>query len=252
MSAIPTYQAATVGFAGSAGQANQFLAPHNATFVYSGAVLTDSRTTGSAVYTNTDGQYISQQFVTTSTQTEISQVWLQVSAVNGSAVTNNIDPLVVSIYADFGGFPTGSALATSSLTETVIYGSSFWVVFLIPLSGMTPSSTYHIITSPAGVSGTHYYVWQRNNQTSGALTSTDNADWNIETYGLMYQVYDQTAFGTVQYIVEDNNSRWTQFGYSAQGLVTSITEYTIDQTGSGNLYSSRTLSHTDELITGIN
>lgn len=251
MSAIPTYQSAVAGLAGSAGQSNQFLAPHTSTFIYSGVNLTDSRTTGSGVYTNTDGQYLSQQFVTTSTQTAISQVWLQVSAVNGSAVTNNIDPLTVSIYADFGGFPIGSALASASLTETVIFGSGFWVVFLIPISGLTPSTTYHIITSPAGVAGTSYYVWQHNNQTAGALTSTDGADWNIQTYGLMYKVYDQAASGTIQYVMEDGGARWTQFGYSPQGLITSITEYTIDQTGSGNLYSTRTLSHTDELITGI-
>lgn len=251
MSNVPTYQAAAVGYPGNAGHSNQFLFPHSGSAIYTGSNQTDKQTTGSGLYIPTYDQYISQQFSTTSTQTTLSQVWLQVSAINGSAVTNNIDPLYVSIYADYGGFPTGSALATSGLSETVIFGSGFWSVFLIPLSGLTPSSNYHIITSPAGSSTSGYYVLQENNLTGGALTSPDNADWTIQTYGVMFQVYDNTAAGLLQYLVEDNGARWTQFTYTGS-LISSVTEYTIDQTGSGNFSSTRNLSYVDKLVTGIN
>ncbi|MFV1035511.1 hypothetical protein QML28_30385, partial [Klebsiella pneumoniae] len=78
MSSIPVFQAATVGYPGWAGHVNQFLTPHNATLVYSGSVITTSQTSGSGTFLNTDGQFISQQFVTGNTQTAISQVQIQV------------------------------------------------------------------------------------------------------------------------------------------------------------------------------
>lgn len=250
MSTIPTYLSATVGQPGIAGQVNQFLGAHNATLVYSGAALTSSQTTGSAVYAGTQSQYLSQSFTTGSSQTTISQVWLQVSVVGGSPITATTGPLQLSVYADSGGFPTGNALATTSFGETFIYSSGFWTVFLLPLTGLTPSTSYHLVTNPVG-NATSYYVWQQSNQTGGVATSPDNVVWTSQPYGLMYQVYDQTSTGLITYVVEDSGARWASYTYNAQNLPATATEYTVDQTGNSYLYSTRALTYTSGLITGV-
>lgn len=252
MTDIPTYKVAVVGQPGNAGMVNQFLGAHDAALIYSSSVLQSSQTTGSAVYTTTAGQYVSQSFTTTSSQTQVGQIWLQVSVVNGSAISDNVGPLMVSIYADFAGRPTGSPLATTSLSETIIYASSFWVVFPIAASGLSPGTTYHIVTSPIGDS-THYYVWQRSNQTSGASTTSDFLTWTDQAYGLMYQVYDQTANsdGLLNYIILDGGSRWVKYTYNTDRLISTVTEYVIDQTGTGNFTTTHTLSYTNARLTGI-
>lgn len=253
MSFTPVFQAATVGYEGNAGQVNQFLTPHTSTFLYSGSGLQSQSAAGSGIYLNTDGQYISQQFTMGATKTAISQVWIQVSTIGGSAIHDNIDPLVVSIYADSGGFPTGSALATSFLTETAIYASGFWVVFLIPVAGLAAATPYHIVTSPAGVAGVNYYVWQKSVTPGGALTSPDGADWTLQPFGLMYQVYDRAASGLLSYVVSDNGLRQTTYGYpGGSSLISSITEYTVDQTGSSSVSYTRSLTYDGVLLTGVN
>lgn len=252
MSNIPTYKAAVVGQRGNAGLINQFLAAHNSTFIYNSATLLDNETTGIAAYLSTNGQYISQSFMTGVAQTTIGEVWLQVSTVHGSAITDNISPLVLSLYADSGGQPTGSALATTSLTETVIYGSSFWVVFPLTKMGLTPTTTYHLVTSPVGNS-TSYYVWQKNNQVGGASTSPDAIVWTSQTFGMMFQVYDQTAVegATLRAIISDDGARVIQYTYNTVGLIATVTEYTINQLGTGSLNDTRTYTYANGLLTGI-
>lgn len=242
-----------VGGPGNAGGVNQLLVPHNAAFVYNGAVLTSDESVGSSVYTTTQGQYLSQQFQTTTSQTTISQVWLQVSTVNGSAVTDSISPLTVGIYADAGGEPIGSALASTSLSETAVYASGFWVVVPLAVAGLSSSTSYHIVVGPAGDS-TSYYVWQNSNQVGGASISTDFVIWDDQSFGFMYRVYDQTFLGgsLVQYVIEDGGARWTQYGYDGDNAITSITEYTVDQTGSGSLNGTSTLTYTNGFLTGVN
>jgi hypothetical protein len=250
---VPTYKASVVGGPGNAGGVNQFLVPHNAAFIYDGVVLTSSQSTGDGNYTTTQDQYLSQQFQTAATQTAISQVWLQISTVGGSAITNNITPLVVGIYADSGGEPTGSALVSASLSETAVYASGFWVVVPLPVTGLLSSTTYHLVVSPAGDSSS-YYVWQNNNQVGGGSTSPDFVLWTDQSFGFMYRVYDQTFAGgsLVTYVIEDGGDRWTQYGYDATDEITSITEYTVDQTGSGSLNGTRTLTYTNGFLTGVN
>ena len=251
MTGIPTYKAAVVGGPGNAGTTNQFLMPHDTSIVYDSATLQASATTGSGVYTSTESQYLSQQFLTTSAQTTISQVWLQISAVNGSAITNNIDPLTVGIYADSGGEPIGSPLGSASLVETAVYLSGFWVIVPLTVSGLTASTPYHIVVGPAG-DATSYYVWQRNNLVAGAATSPDLIAWTDQAYGFMYQVYDASATGGSEwaFLVEDGGARWSQYTYTSS-LVTGTTEYTVDQTGSGSTEYIATLTYSGNLLTGI-
>lgn len=252
MSNVPTYKAAVVGQPGNAGMVNQFLAAHNSTFVYNSAILRANETTGISTYLSTESQYISQSFMTGSTQTAIGEVWLQVSTVNGSAITDNIDPLTLSLYADSGGEPTGAALAMATLTETVIYDSPFWVIFPLTATGLTVSTTYHLVTSPAGTA-TSYYVWQENDQPSGASTSPDAIVWTDQAFGMMYQVYDQTAAegATLRDIVMDSGARVIQYTYNSEGLVQTVTEHTINQVGTGSLNNTRTYTYTNGLLTGI-
>lgn len=253
MTGIPVHLAAVVGGGGNAGLVNQFLVPHDTSIIYSSSVLQSSQSTGTGRYTTTENQYLSQQFTTGASQTTISEVWLQISAVNGSAITNNITPLVVSIYADSAGEPIGSPLGTSSLVETAVYASGFWVAVPLPVAGLTASTPYHIVVSPAG-NATSYYVWQNNNQPGGGSISPDFIVWTDQTFGFMYRVYDSTATSgsSIQYIVEDNGTKWTQYTYNAQSLISTITEYTIDQTGTGSFSSTRTLTYTNGLLTGVN
>lgn len=251
MTVIPTYKAAVTGGSGNAGMTNQFLVPHDASIIYDSAAVQESVTTGSGVYTTTENQYLSQQFTTTVNQTSISQVWMQISVINGSAITNNIDPFIISIYADSGGEPSGSPLGSASLVETAVFASGFWVIIPLVITGLTGNTPYHIVTSPAG-NATSYYVWQRSNLLAGASTSPDLIAWTDQTYGFMYQVYDGATVGgsNWQFIVEDGGARWSQLNYTGS-LVTSTVEYTADQTGSGSVEYSATLSYSGNLLTGI-
>jgi hypothetical protein len=248
---IPTWKAAVVSGPGNAGMANQFLVPHNATLIFDGATLQSSSTTGDSNYTTTQGQYLSQQFQTTSTQTTISQVWVQVSVVGGSALTSTIDPLIVSVYADVDGEPGGTPLASASLSETAVYASGFWVVLPMNVTGLTTSTTYHLVTSPAGTSST-YYVWQNSNAASGGSISPDNVAWTDQTFGFMYQVYDaSTAGSTWQYLLEDSGAHWSYYTYSSN-LLSSVTEYTVNQVGTGSATYTRSLTYSGNLLTGVN
>lgn len=253
MTEIPTYKASVVGGPGNAGGVNQFMVPHNATAVFDSATQQAGQSIGNGLYATTQDQYLSQQFLTTASQTTISEVWVQVSVVGGSAITNTIAPLTVGIYADAGGEPTGSALASGSLAETAVYAAPFWVVVPLPVTGLTASTAYHVVVGAAGTSST-YYVWQNSNQTSGASTSPDFVAWTDQSFGFMFRVYDQTATGgsLINYVIEDNGVRWTQYGYDATNEVTTITEYTIDQTGNGSFSTSATLSYTGGFLTGVN
>lgn len=231
---------------------NQFFGAHNSTFVYDSAVLQASQTIGAATYLTTQDQYISQSFMTGASQTAIGEVWLQVSVVGGSAITDNVAPLFVGIYADSGGEPAGSPLAVSFLTETAIYAAPFWVIFPLAVSGLTPSTTYHLVTYPVGTA-TSYYVWQENNQTGGASTTPDFILWTDQPFGMMYQIYDQTAaFGSLlKYVIVDEGSQWIQYTYDGNKLLSTITQYTVNQLGTGSISSTWTLTYSNGQLTGI-
>jgi hypothetical protein len=96
-------------------------------------------------------------------------------------------------------------------------------------------------------------VWQNNNQPSGGSTSPDFIAWTDQAYGFMYRVYDDTTTGgsTWNYLIEDNGLRWSQYSYSS-GNLSSTTDYTVDQTGSGSVSYTRGLTYSGHLLTGIN
>lgn len=251
MVSIPVLQAATTGFRGTAGHVNQFFGAHQSRFMYKGSVTTQ-QATGAASYVSTQNTYLAQLFTVPGGQTTIGSVNVQINAVGGSPTLTLIPPLTVGLFATVGSVPTGSALVSVTLPSTYVYSSPFWVSIPVQLFGVTTGSVYAIVVTAAGTA-THYYAMQQSNQTSGAATSPDGVTWTAQTYGFMYQVLDQSSAGNGQVltIYEDNGARVTQFTYNTNGTVASIVETTLSQSSSAPLTSTRTLSYTNGVLTGV-
>lgn len=250
MTAIPAWQAATAGHTGDAGAVNQFLGTHAAVFSY-GSTLAQQQATGSAKYVGTTNQYLAQQFTTSSTQTQLSAIALQVSTVGGSAVANPIPALQVSLYANAGGVPTGAALASASVSCQYVYGAPFWVPISLSKLTLSPSTTYHLVVAAAG-DASHYYVWQRSNQPSGASTSTNGTTWTAASYGLMYQTFVPSTTGArLQLITEDDGASWLSFAYDSYGQITTVTQYTTAQDPNAPLLVTSTLTYSNGRLTGV-
>lgn len=247
----PTWQAASASFGANAGHVNQFLASHSSTFVYNGNTLRSQQATGTAVYSDTYTQMLSTSFVTTSTQTTIGSVNAQLSTVGGSPTLPLINPITFSIYADQGGLPIGSALVSNTVSNNYVYSSPFWVTIPLPVGGLASLTTYHIVATMVG-NASHYYVWQRSNQGGGAATSVNGGStWVAQTYGLMYQIFDQTNTGLIQYIYEDGGARTIQLGYNSLNMPTQITEFTQAQATSGYLQGTQNINYTNGYVTGV-
>lgn len=246
MSAIPTWLAATVGYGAQAGSVNQILGAHSSAWLYTGTQRA-AQTTGSGTYQSSQSQWLSQSFTTASAQAQVGTVELQISTVGGSPTSATIPPLTIALYADSGGTPTGSALASTSVAEQSVYSSSYWLQVPLP-AAVTPLTAYQLVVSQAGSAG-HYYAWQQSNQTSGASTSPDGVTWTTQAYGLMFQVFDQGTSGLPQYFVDDGGARVTQLSYTA-GLVSSLTESVVAQDGSVATFT-RNLTYTGSNLTGV-
>lgn len=247
MSAIPAWLAATAGHGAQAGQVNQFLGTHNSTWLYSGTQQS-AQTTGAASYQSTQSQWLAQTLTTGSAQTLIGLVGLQVSAFGGSPTSATIPALTVGLYASSSGMPTGSALATASIAEQVVYSSGFWLLVPLPVA-VTPSTVYQLVVSQAGTAG-HYYLWQQSNQTSGASTSPDGVTWTAQTYGLMFQVFDQSVSGAPQFLYDDSGARTVQLSYATSGTLSSVTESVAAQDGSFTV-TSRSLTYSSGYLIGV-
>lgn len=245
----PTWQAATVGSTAGAGHTNQFLSYHNASLLYQGN-LVSSQTTGTGVYDDTLTQWLSQSIVTGVSQTAIGYVQLQLATIGGSPTLPLIAPLTVSLYASASGVPTGSPLATTTVSCATVYNAAVWVTVPLAASTLTPNTTYEVVTQLVGTAG-HYYVWQRSNQVTGSATSPDGTTWSPQTHGLMYRVYNQSATGQLMTIYEDNGDRTVSLTYNSVGGISQVVEYTVGQTATGYLQTNCTLSYTNGLITGV-
>lgn len=247
MSAIPTWLAATAGHGAQAGQVNQFLGVHNSVFLYQGTQKA-AQTTGAAVYQSTQSQWLAQSFTTAAGQTQVGAVWLQIATVGGSPTSAAIPALTVALYAGSNGTPTGSALASTSIAEQVVYSSGFWLQVPLPVT-VTPSSAYQLVVSQAGTSS-HYYVWQQSNQTSGASTSADGVTWTTQAYGLLFQVLDQAVTGTLQALYDDSGARVTQLSYNTSGVLSQVTDSVLAQDGS-IVTTTRSLTYSGASLIGV-
>lgn len=240
----PSWLAAAAAQPAQAGQINQFLGAHASTLLYAG-VVQSAQTTAGTGSTATFGTYIAQMFTTGSSQTKIGYVTCRLTTTSPVPTTT----LQVSIYATSGGVPTGSPLATVTAAPEYVNFAPAFVVLPMPLT-VTPSTVYAIVTAPSGNSGTQDITWGRSNQTSGALTSTNGTTWTAQTYGLEYQVFDQTATGKLTCTWEDSGARWCWFNYASNGQVSQVTEYTAAQ-GGGYLQSNRAFTYTSNQLTSI-
>lgn len=250
MAITQNWTAAVAGQGANAGMINQFLGSHSASFLRSGGTIQSQNNIGNAVYQSTATQWLSQIFAMGASQSTIGGVNIQLSAVGGSPINQTINPLTVQIYADAGGLPTGSPLATVTINETVVYSAPFWLTVPLVLTGLTPNAFYHVAVEMVG-NGTNYYAWQESTPTFGAATSPDGVNWTLASYSLMFQVTDLTGTGQLQYIIEDNGARTLQLSYNSQGLLSQIVEYTVGQTTLGNLQNTRSLTYTNGFLTGV-
>ena len=175
-------------------------------------------------------------------------VGLQVSAFGGSPTSATIPALTVALYASSGGIPTGSALTTATVAEQVVYSSGFWLLVPLPVA-VTPSTVYQLVVSQAGTAS-HYYLWQQSNQTSGASTSADGVSWTAQTYGLMFQVFDQSVSGAPQFLYDDSGARTVQLSYATSGALSSVTESVVAQDGS-IMVTSRSLAYSSGYLIGV-
>jgi hypothetical protein len=242
--ASPSWLGASAGHIGYAGAVNQFLGSHASVFTYAGSAVQASGGNGSGFYDPTDGLYLAQEFTTGPSQTVIGAVLLQISTVGGSPITQTITPLTVSLYA------TGSALATTTLTEEFIYTSPFWVSVPLAVSGLVASTPYQLVVSAAGTA-TAYYVWQRSVTLFGASTAPDGVTWTGQNYGYMFQVFDNSGTtGNPMTLTDDSGARVVSFTYNAAGQPLTITESTQTQDGLG-LTQTRTLTYSGNYVTGI-
>lgn len=249
-----TWLGATSGQPPKAAQINQFLGVHAETNLYA-AVQKSSSTTLTATATTSNGTYIAQSFTTAAGQTAIGYVIISFNSPIASGT--NLGTATLSLYANSAGAPTGSALISTTLTAEYAFdassggggGSTAFVIYPLPITGLTASTTYWLVTAPAGTSGNHYH-WYQTTAGSGASTSTNGTSWTAQTYGLGYQVFDQTASGMLTATWEDSGNRWTAYTYNTSGTIATLGEYTIAQ-NSGYVQGFRTFTYSNGQLTKV-
>lgn len=245
--ATADWSAGVAGQAANAGAVTQLQAAHPSQWVYPGTVQDQQSTAGSGSASLQSG-YVLQTIATTSAQSTIGRVALQIGTVGGSGTSTTIPPLTVSLYAALSGAPTGSALATTLVPEPYVFNNSPWVSIPLYATGLSPSGSYALVLTGPGSSGAHY-TWAKSSQPSGAATSPDGVTWTAQAYGLMYQVYDTSAVWPPSAICEDGGRRITTIAYTS-GLPTAVAEYVQAQDGT-TLVTTRTLSYTSGALTAV-
>ena len=251
MPITPTWQAATSGQTAHAGHINQLLAGHAATILYAGT-QTAAQAAAGATTTTSNGLYIAQSFTTAAGQTAVGYVQLTLTGNNASGA--NLGSITVSLYANSGGAPAGSPIVTTTVTTEYAWGvtggtTTIFVTIPLPAT-VTASTTYWIVTAPAG-NATYNYSWHRSNQTSGASTSANGTAWTAQTYGLQYKVFDQTAAGPIACTWEDAGARWTATTWNSSQQIATYAEYTAGQTAAGYLQSYRTYTYSAGRLSAI-
>lgn len=247
MTAVPAWLGATAGQPTLAGSVNQFLGTHTSQYLYAGA-LQASQTTVGSISVNTVGQWLAQSFTTGASQTTVGYVTVPLRTATTSG--SSLPPTTLSIYANSGGAPTGSPLISVTVTAEYAFNASLstLAIYPLPLTGLTASTEYWLVTPSAGTSGNHFN-WYKSNQTSGASLSTNGTSWTAQTYGFLYAIYDQTASGLMTATWEDSGARWTVLTYNSLSQISTLAEYTVGQTTAGYTQGLRTLSYSNAQLT---
>lgn len=253
MSTAPTWQAPTSGQAPLANHVNQLLGAHACVVNY-GGVQTDGQTTSGASTTSTNGLWLAQSFTTSASQTTLGHISLSLTTTTTTGAS--LAPTTVSIRANNAGAPAATDLVAVTCTAEYAYNGSGGGVttsrsnFPLPLTGMTPSTTYWIVVAAAG-NVSNSYTLQRSTQTSGASTSANGTTWTAQAYGFTFTVRDASVSGTPQGTYEDDGARWTVTNYNSSQRISSYYEYTAGQTTSGYMQSSRGFTYNTWLPTNI-
>ena len=142
--------------------------------------------------------------------------------------------------------PSGTPLASVQFPKEL---AASQVTALLPCA-VTASVQYWIVAQAAGDSG-DYYSWGKSSASSGCVTAPDGRTWTAQTFGLRYSVYDQSPSGPLIGICEDSGQRFTLFGWTGSAGPTAVQEFTAGQTVTGYQESSRALSYSGGLLTGI-
>lgn len=253
MTTAPTWQAPTSGQPPLADHINQLLGAHTASIVYNG-VQTDGHTTSAGTTVSTNGLWLAQSFVTAVGQTSIGHI--SFSLTTTTTTGSLLSPTTLTINTNNAGAPSTTVLITVPVTAEYAYNASGGGVsttrinFPVPVSGLTPSTTYWIVVAAAGNVSNNYTIHQ-SNQVSGASTSPDGITWTAQAYGFTYTVRDQTVAGIPMETWEDNGARWTVALYDTSSRITQYHEYTAGQTAAGYIQSDRTISYSTWLPTSI-
>lgn len=237
MSASPPWQAPTSGSPPLAAHVNQLLVSRPTTFLYQGVQRSVQATAGTGAAT-TNGLYLAQSFTTGVGQTATGYVMVQVLAPGNTP----LGPTTLGLYASSGGAPTGPALVSTAVTLEYVVPAPLWVTFPLPAKGLTASTTYWLVLAAQGTAS-YSYTWNKSNRTSGASTSTNGTTWTAQTFGLLYQVFDQTVTGPITCTWSDGGQRWTWLGRDSANRVNALSEYTAGQTTAGYVQAYRTLDY---------
>ena len=233
----PSWQAATAGQSAMAVQVNQFLTAHAVTYLYQGALKASSVTTSGSAKASSSS-WLAQSFTTAA-----GFVWVYAS-IAGTPV-----PWPLTLQTDSSGAPSGTVLSSASLPKEFLGGFA-WVPVPLPATGLTPAAKYWIVGQETGDSGDNY-AWAETTAGSGAATSANGTAWTAQSYGLTYQVFDQTATPPLAGTWEDSGSRWTSLSYDSSGQLSALREYTTGQTAAGYAASVRSLTWSGGLLTGV-
>lgn len=246
----PTWQAATATYSALAGHVNQYLTTHATTYMWTGT-LQESNTTDAGTHVSGNGTWLAQKITLSASQTTTGWAVLPIYSYTSSGSV--LGPATLSLQADSSGAPSGTSLTSVTVYTEYAYavsgGVAAQVPYPLPASGLTAGGAYWLVLSPAG-NGTAHYAWEQSTATSGASTSTDGTTWTAQSYGLGYTVYDQSAVAPLLGTWEDSGARWTAMSYTS-GQLTGIYEYTAGQSATGYATSSRTLSYSGTLLTGV-
>jgi hypothetical protein len=252
---VPAWLGATPGQSPQAGQVNQFLGTHNIQYLYA-AVQTAAQSTAGAAATTTNGQFLAQSFTTAGGQTAIGYVIVPVTTATTSGAS--LAPTTLSLYANSGGAPTGAALVSATITAEYANllssgTNTVKVVYPLPATGLTASTTYWLVLSSAG-NVSNSFSWFRSNQVTGASTSPTGSVWTGQAYGFEYQVFDQTTSGLQLCTWEDSGARWTSTTYNtAAGInqLATYAEYTVAQGSNAYVQSYRAFTYSSGLLTKV-
>lgn len=239
--ATPAWNGATTAQPPLATQINQFMGTHAATFVYTGTSFSSQTTAGSGTV-QSNSLWIAQSFATGAPTTSCGRIAPVLSVTGGPA------PMTVQIRTNNAGAPSSTVLVTTVIPPG--WGNGTPTAQSIPLPvTLTPSTTYWLVTQPAG-DVSNFFAFNKSNQVSGCSTSTNGTSWTAQAFGIEYTAFDQSIVLPLLHTWEDSDARITET-FASGNNVGSFEEYTVAQGTNQYVYSFRTYTYSNGLLSTI-